>query len=378
MNRLCFIAAIIAALVGQFSAEKAFALATDEIGNAPLNELNYTEWKGIMPLVNDKARVYQVWVNGNEYFYFKGNTKTLNAALATFAKVEVKNHVVVLRPGPIERRAIRDKSLIQFNWELHVIGGIARERATDDIEDLEWQKDPVLTIYIGGGIDLDKLEIPEDVTLRAASGQSEEAKKDEATQKKIEEFVKQRKTSTAASDASANVSTNAPAIALDEDEVWSKPVNGLQARLSFARKKVLNGTPIVVTYLELRNVSDVGNVMEIPLDPKKIQFTVTDSDGKVVDPTNGPFDGISVDLGLTRLPHDSFLRFNIASHGAGVRKDQAAHLDLGPQAHWDFKRGDKSSYYLQAKFAVEKNQRRQWFGTIEIPKTKIPTMEERS
>ena len=79
MSRLCFIAVIVIAIVGQLSAQQAFALATDEVGNKPLSELNYTEWKGIMPLVNDKARVYQVWVNGNEHFYFKGTTKPLNA-----------------------------------------------------------------------------------------------------------------------------------------------------------------------------------------------------------------------------------------------------------------------------------------------------------
>ena len=129
MRRLCLIAAIVIAIFGQLSAQKAFALATDEIGNKPLSELNYTEWKGIMPIVNDKARVYQVWVNGNESFYYKGVTKQVNAALATFAKVEVKNHVVVLRPGPVERSSIRDKTPISFNWELHVIGGIARSRA---------------------------------------------------------------------------------------------------------------------------------------------------------------------------------------------------------------------------------------------------------
>ena len=102
MRRLCLIVAIVTTIFGQLSAQKVFALATDEIGNEPLSELNYTKWKGIMPIVNDKARVYQVWVNGNENFYFKGATKPLNAALATFAKVEVKNHVVVLRPGPVE------------------------------------------------------------------------------------------------------------------------------------------------------------------------------------------------------------------------------------------------------------------------------------
>lgn len=196
MRRLCVIAAIVTVIVGQLFAQKAFALAADEEGNEPLIELNYTAWKGIMPIVNDKARVYHVWVNGNERFYYKGATKQLNVAIAAFAKVEVKNHVVVLRPGPVERRSIGTKARILFNWELKVISGHASQRATDDIEDLEWQKDPVLTVYIGGDIDLDKIEIPEGVTLRAAPGQSKEAKQNQAATKKIEEFVKQRKNET--------------------------------------------------------------------------------------------------------------------------------------------------------------------------------------
>jgi hypothetical protein len=172
--------------------QNALAMGTEEKGNKPLSELNYTQWKGIMPIVNDKARVYQVWVNGNENLYYKGTTKELNVAVAAFAKLEVKNHVVVLRPGPIERRSFSDKTPIPFNWELHVISGIAMSRATDDIEDLEWQKDPVLTVYIGGNIDLNKLEIPDGVTLRSAEGKTDEAKRDQNAMKTINEFVKQR------------------------------------------------------------------------------------------------------------------------------------------------------------------------------------------
>lgn len=191
MRRSCLIAVILTAIFGQLPAQKAFALAFEEIGNAPLNERNYAERKGIMPIVNDKARVLMTWVNGNENLFYKGTTKELNAALGDFAKVEVKNHVVVMRAGPADRCSL-DNLPIPCNWELHVIGGIARSRATDDIEDLEWQKDPVLTVYIGGDIDIDKLKIPKGVTLRAAPGKSDEAKKDVVTQKKIEAFVEQR------------------------------------------------------------------------------------------------------------------------------------------------------------------------------------------
>jgi hypothetical protein len=154
---------------------------------------------------------------------------------------------------------------------------------------------------------------------------------------------------------------------------WSEPVNGLQARLSFARKEAVNGTPIIATYLELKNVSDVGNIMEVSLDPEKIHFTVTDMAGKEVKPDDGPYDGISVELGSLRLPYDSSLRFNISSSGAGIPKDQAGMLDLGSSQSWVFKSGAKGPYYLRGRFTVEKGKDRSWSGTVDLPKVKIPT-----
>jgi hypothetical protein len=164
------------------------------------------------------------------------------------------------------------------------------------------------------------------------------------------------------------------AVASDESG-WSTPVNGLQARLSFARTQPLNGTPLVTTYLELRNVSDAANVMEVPLKVEAIQFQVVDEQNQHVAPTRGPFDELAVELGMLRLPHDSYLRFNISHHGAGVPKDQSALLDLGLLQSWVFGRGDKRSYYLCGRFSVEKSKDRIWSGMIEIPKAKIPTAE---
>ena len=157
-----------------------------------------------------------------------------------------------------------------------------------------------------------------------------------------------------------------------ETESWSKPVSGLQARFSFANKETFNGTPILTTYLELRNVSDVANVIEIPLDPQKIRFRITDSTGKAISPTNGPFDGTSVELGLLRLPFDSYLRFNIASRGAGVAKDARGHVDLGAEHNWTFPRGNTETYYLNGTLTIDKTKAGHWYGTIEIPKAKIP------
>jgi hypothetical protein len=180
----------------------------------------------------------------------------------------------------------------------------------------------------------------------------------------------------------------APADAADDPDAWSKPVSGLQARLCFARKDKLGGTPIITTYLELRHVSEVADVIELPLDGNDVafDFVVTDADGKPVPPAGGSYHELTPDVGLIRLPYDSRSRVNIAHRGAGVPKDYAAHLDLGADAAidgraaapavWDFKRGDNQTYYLQAKLTVKKRDNQRWSGTISIPRVKLPTSGE--
>ncbi|HEV3145003.1 MAG TPA: hypothetical protein VGZ47_14020 [Gemmataceae bacterium] len=175
----------------------ALGLATETKGNEPFSELNYDRWKGIMPIVNDKARVYHTWANGNEHFFYKGTTKELNTALGQFAKIEAKNRFVILRPGP-GAQASFDKTPIPFNWEMHLLGGLASTRANDRTDDLYWYREPVLTVYVGGDIDLSKIEVPKGVTLRAAPVKGEDSTKNAAAQQRIVEFVdawrdKQRK-----------------------------------------------------------------------------------------------------------------------------------------------------------------------------------------
>lgn len=164
MRRVSLLAPVLLAVLGCLLARQALGLGEETIGNEPLSDSGYTEWKGVMPVINDKARVYSNWVNGNEHFYFKGTTQEVNAALANFAKVEVKEHEVLLRPGPGMAHTFGRKE-VPHNWELHIQGGISKHLLTLDKGDQVWSKDPRLTIYVGGDIDLAKLEIPKGVTL---------------------------------------------------------------------------------------------------------------------------------------------------------------------------------------------------------------------
>lgn len=142
--------------------------------------------------------------------------------------------------------------------------------------------------------------------------------------------------------------------------------------MSLERGKALNGTPVIATYLELRNVADIGDVMELPLDLDRIQFEVVDDQDRILHQGPNVYDEVNVVVGMLRMPHDSYLGFNISHHGAGVPRNQSALLDLGVSHVRAFSRDDARSYYLRGKFSVEPGKERTWSGTVEMPKVKIP------
>jgi RNA polymerase sigma factor (sigma-70 family) len=155
------------------------------------------------------------------------------------------------------------------------------------------------------------------------------------------------------------------------DDRWSRPVNGLRARLVVVQKEPFNGTPVLVAYLELRNVSDRANPLEVPWEQAELTFTVTDATGRTVRAANGPYSEVRGPVGLLRLPFGSELRFNITHRGAGVPKDQGGILDLGVMSHWIFPPGDGHVYYLEGTLTVRNSDERLWSGTITLPRVRI-------
>ncbi len=144
------------------SGEQAYGLGEEKIGNQPLNEANYKPaW---MPVINDEARVYFNWVNGNENFYFKGDVQQLNAALKKFAAFEEPGCEVVLLPGPDETGTFSGKNVISYTWRLQIFGGIAAHMLTLDQGDQVFPKGPTITVRVDRDFDLAKLEIPQGVT----------------------------------------------------------------------------------------------------------------------------------------------------------------------------------------------------------------------
>jgi len=157
--------AALAVLVLALTGGAAWARGEEHFGNEPLGEANYAAWPGIAGVVNHPSRVYHYWVNGNEQFYYHGDTAALNDVLRRFATVVGDGKKVVLRPGPGTAMSFSRDKAIPFGWDLQIVGGVSAHLATHDQGDKVWSPHPVLSIYVGGGVDLQKLEIPRGLTV---------------------------------------------------------------------------------------------------------------------------------------------------------------------------------------------------------------------
>ena len=156
---------------------------------------------------------------------------------------------------------------------------------------------------------------------------------------------------------------------VDQAGQWSESVGGLQARLIISQKPMVNGTSIVSVHLEIRNVSDIGNPMEVPVHPEKIKFTLLDSADKPVSESFLPRSGIGVQWGDLILPFDSSMRLGLTCYNVAIPKDERALIPL-PSQDWVIKKGDKTTYCLKATISSEgenKSSKHIWLGLITTP-----------
>jgi hypothetical protein len=161
LRRACILGAVLcAAPLAHF----AVGLGIFSEGNTPIDDRPYAQWSKIMLVINDEARVFHAWVNGNEGFYFKGNVQALNHALRNFSRVDMPEREVVLLPesGVTECR----KKAIPYNWRLELKTGIAKykvETLTLPVRVLA--KAPTIYVCVNDDIALSDLQIPDGVTV---------------------------------------------------------------------------------------------------------------------------------------------------------------------------------------------------------------------
>jgi hypothetical protein len=161
----------------------------------------------------------------------------------------------------------------------------------------------------------------------------------------------------------------------EETGAWSETVNGLRGRLIAKEDKPFHGTRMLAVYIELENVSDVGNQMEFFFDPiKSIVSNVADSTGKDLAQPPTAADVVTPSAFWLALPNDGTLKFRISVSGYGVYENSGTNVQM-MSGNWLIKPADKQKYYLEAKYisrTPESDKRRAWAGELRLPKVLIP------
>lgn len=146
----------------------AWAARMESFGNKPVAEEDcYRAWPGIMVLINDTCRVFSSWTNGDEYFYYRGDTDKLNDFLIRFAAMKSPLHEVTFQPGPGRAQSVEKEKPVPADWRLHVVGGLAAHHVKTDNTAAVWDEQPALTVYVDdrGGIQLDRVRVPKTATV---------------------------------------------------------------------------------------------------------------------------------------------------------------------------------------------------------------------
>lgn len=143
----------------------AAALGFSMEGNDPVGPANYTDWPGAEKVVDNPSRIFQVWVNGSETNYFRGDTASLNVALEHFAAIQVPVHEIALLPGPGKARTFGEEEFT-YDWRLNLLGGISHFLHKEEVDTQVYDDHPTMTVFVGdGNIELAQLVIPRGVTV---------------------------------------------------------------------------------------------------------------------------------------------------------------------------------------------------------------------
>jgi hypothetical protein len=131
-----------------------YGAAIEEIGPVKVTRrpvFEPPEWpSGTARILEHDSRVYSIWVNGNENFYFKAAPDEINELIQLYSAIRVRDHVVNIKQSKKDVRTFKGDK-IEYNVKLHVLGGIALGRARRG--GAPETHDPTLTIFVDPDVD---------------------------------------------------------------------------------------------------------------------------------------------------------------------------------------------------------------------------------
>ena len=102
-----------------------YGMATERIGpDTDYLTGSQPDWPiGIVEIPRHMSRVYSIWVNGNETFYFKTTVEEMDEILGLFAKARMRDYVVRIQTGEGKARTFSDEE-IEYNVSLQIVAGL--------------------------------------------------------------------------------------------------------------------------------------------------------------------------------------------------------------------------------------------------------------
>ncbi len=142
---------------------KAWGLGTENFGDRPVDPS--PEWpEGTLAVAESPGRVYARWVNGAEFFCYRGNSSTFNEFLKGFAAIKAPVHQLHIKAGSGKVTSFKGKE-IMLDWRLDVTAGIARAHRLSK-GDTEKALSPRLTYYAGGdGFAFENVILPQNIEV---------------------------------------------------------------------------------------------------------------------------------------------------------------------------------------------------------------------
>ena len=120
---------------------------------------------GIIELLRHESRVYSIWVNGNENFYFKADTDEINELIRLFSKTRMRDHELWIKVGKKDVTPFRGDK-INYNVNFHVLGGIALFASREAESPTTYE--PTLTVYVDSSADqalFKQITLPDSIIL---------------------------------------------------------------------------------------------------------------------------------------------------------------------------------------------------------------------
>jgi hypothetical protein len=140
-----------------------FALGTENFGDRPIEVSS--DWpNGMKKMLDSPGRVYSRWVNGGEYFCYKGDISAFNEVLKKFADINTIRHQLIIDYNCGQTKSFDGKE-IGYDWRLDFIGGISRAvKLKEGASEVELS--PKLTYCLcREETRLDRLILPENVEM---------------------------------------------------------------------------------------------------------------------------------------------------------------------------------------------------------------------